>query len=1204
MKIGKRLLFVGFLVCLVVSGGPFARAQETFGTILGSVTDPSGAAVPGVRVTLTNTGTGIAKTFDTDASGNFVVSYLIPGTYAVTAKKEGFKTITQTGITLVVDQKARVDLKLQVGTIAETLTVIGSPPQVETESSGIGTVIESKQIVEAPLQIRDFAQLLSLSPGVLQANAGGNVAGFTGAQFTNPDNQMGLSGNYVNGFFGDANNFQIDGVSNNEFTLGLIAVNPSIDGIAEFKVQTNTYSAEYGRAGGANVNISTKSGTNSFHGNLFEFVRNDMFDAVPWDVKRVQKNPQNPPLRENQFGGTFGGPIRKDHTFFFVDFERLTERVGQTALLTLPTAKQAAGDFSEAGNSVIYNPYNTFTAPLIAGMNNCGPNLNQPCDGKVHPIAFGDGTVDATNVIPSTPICGPAKNASCISPAAANIAKLFPAPNIAAPIGQPNYFANNSFANDRNNLDVRVDQSITNRDQFFARFSYLQTTESNPNFLSATLGGPPWLAFNGKTKNENAVVSEVHTFNPKTSNEFRFGASHIGLSWFGFDSGINESDKVGIPGINSFCGACSGLSYISLGGAFGPGYGDNSFHSIGHAPFTPTFRHEAVFQWVDDATHVTGKHILKAGADIQRAQVNLFQDFFALGDFAFSSQISSDLSRGGTGDSMAGFLLGIPNSVTRGHHLTFPAARATRYAFYGQDDYKVSKKLTLNLGLRYEYYAPPTDAQNHLANFDLKSGDILLACIATSCAGGVKPDKKDFAPRIGFAYSPDGGKTAIRSAFGISYYYPGFIWTTLDGQYPYTSTQNLNPANSAYFTAGDPTLDAGLPPTNNGIPNVVQRPGATAGHLVPVGPSGPSCVSNCPTVSMNTIDPNAAKTARTYQWTLDVQRLVSPTLLLDAAYVGSHSIDLYGKLSDINIPELGIATANPGVSFQKLRPLYGVDPQLASVTDNIFTGQGWYDALQVKLDKRFSHGLSFLASYTWAKALERGPFGSGNNPNQEGGSFYQDPFSYNKWKFVTPYNRAQDLTVSYNYELPFGRSGMYGKKWGSVPNTLLGGWVVSGITTFISGPPFTAKGNAGSTDNRTPNLPSQVCSGRLAHPTIDNWFDTSCFVNPAPGSGGQWPNNVYGNELPDTLIGPKFQNWDLAIKKNFPLWSETRYLQFRAEFYDAFNHTNFDIPTGSIGVNAAHPDGSAAGGNKITQVIQQAGGLKAREMQFALKLYF
>jgi carboxypeptidase family protein len=248
MSTKKMALFAGFLLCLAVFAGPVARAQETFGTILGTVTDPSGATVADVKIRITNTGTGIAKSFETDATGNYAVSFLIPGTYAVTGTKEGFRTVTQTGITLVVDQKARVDLKLQVGAVNETLTVTATAPQVETDSSEIGTVITSNQIVETPLQRREFAQLLSLAPGVLQANAGsGGVGGFTGAQFTNPDNQMGLSGNYVNGFFGDANNFQIDGVSNNEFTLGLIAVNPSIDGIAEFKVQTNTMSAEYGR---------------------------------------------------------------------------------------------------------------------------------------------------------------------------------------------------------------------------------------------------------------------------------------------------------------------------------------------------------------------------------------------------------------------------------------------------------------------------------------------------------------------------------------------------------------------------------------------------------------------------------------------------------------------------------------------------------------------------------------------------------------------------------------------------------------------------------------------------------------------------------------------------------------------------------------------------------------------------------------------
>ncbi len=439
---------------------------------------------------------------------------------------------------------------------------------------------------------------------------------------------MGLSGAIVNGAFADSDNFQIDGVSDNEYTLGLVAVNPSVDAVAEFKVQTNTYSAEFGRAGGANINIAIKSGTNQFHGGLFEFVRNDKFDATPWDVNRVHG--KNPPIRENQFGGNIGGPIKKDRTFFFADFERFTERVGQTDQFRVPDAQQLAGDFSESGNNVIYNPYNTFTASLIAGQTNCGPNANQPCDGKLHPIAFGNGKVDGTNVIPSSNICGIAHNEPCFSPAAVKIVSLLKGatscPNLSpdAPgtvSGLPNCFVAASYAHDTNNLDVRVDHTIGEKDQFFACYSALSTTASNPNFFKTVIGGDPWLSYNGKTQNKNAVVSEVHSFSPRIVNEFRFGASHIHLSWFGFDSNLKTSDQVGIPGVNNFCGVCGGLSYIAIGGPFGKYFG-GGFNSLGHAPFTPTFRHEAVFQWVDDVTLIRDRQTIKLGAAWHAARVS------------------------------------------------------------------------------------------------------------------------------------------------------------------------------------------------------------------------------------------------------------------------------------------------------------------------------------------------------------------------------------------------------------------------------------------------------------------------------------------------------------------------------------------------------------------------------------------------------
>ncbi len=348
---------------------------------------------------------------------------------------------------------------------------------------------------------------------------------------------------------------------------------------------------------------------------------------------------------------------------------------------------------------------------------------------------------------------------------------------------------------------------------------------------------------------------------------------------------------------------------------------------------------------------------------------------------------------------------------------------------------------------------------------------------------------------------------------------------------------------------------------------------------------------------MNYVDANS-KTPRSYQWTLDVQRSITRNFLVDVAYVGNRGNYLFGDLGNVNIPRVGVATASPGIPFQQLRPFYAVDPQLAALKERIFAGLSSYNALQAKLEKRTSRGLSFLASYTYSKTLARGPFGSGNV------TAYLDPFNYMAGKYVTPFDRTHMLTVSYDYELPFGRNKEWGKSWNGPTNVLLGGWELGGISTFRTGAPFTPTGNSGQMDNTTSNRPSRVCNGKISNPTISHWFDTSCFVNPAPGSGGAWPNNVYGNSGFDILRGPGFRNWDVTLKKNFPLWSDSRYLQFRAEFYDASNHVNFQNPGGSISVNSAHPDGSAAGGDQINGIVAQPGGLKAREIQFALKLYF
>jgi hypothetical protein len=582
---------------------------------------------------------------------------------------------------------------------------------------------------------------------------------------------------------------------------------------------------------------------------------------------------------------------------------------------------------------------------------------------------------------------------------------------------------------------------------------------------------------------------------------------------------------------------------------------------------------------------VRGKHTIKTGTDIQRVRADLLQDQSPLGDFEFNGNYTSDLNKSQTGSSLASFLLGHYGGATRGNKLTFPSTRASRFAFFGQNDIRVNQKLTLNLGLRYEYYTPYTDSHNNLDQFDLATGDILLACIATSCRGGVTPDRQDFAPRIGFAYTPDRGKTAIRGGVGISYYFPGYLLGTLTGNYPFTSNQQLNPANSLTVTPGDPTLDQGLPLTPNcsvSAGNCPVRPGAPPGHLIPKGAGGSS------TVGISYLD-QTFKLPRTYQWNFGIQRAIAPNLLVDVAYVGNSTRHIFGDFSDANTRPLGASTANPGVPAQQLRPYFGIDPELGTITERIMAGNSNYHSLQAKLEKRFSHGLSFLTAYTWSKALERGPQGSGNK-------YYLDPNNTMAMQYLTSFDVASRLVVSYIYELPVGRKRQYGQSLSGPANAFLGGWQLGGITTYQSGFPFGVGGNAGNLDNGLSNQPNRVCNGAISNPTIDRWFDTSCFV--------KGPANVYGNTNFNILRGPSFRNWDVSLAKNFPLKSESRYLQFRAEFFDAFNNVNFANPSGSISVTPTNPDGSGAGGNRITALKSQVGGIKARQIQFGLKLYF
>jgi hypothetical protein len=1078
-----------FVVCFLTTACTLFGQANT-GTILGRVTDPTGAAVPGVKITVRNQGTGVTKEYTTDASGNYVVSYLIPGSYEVTAEAANFKREVQTGITVEVDQKAVVNLTLQVGAVSEKVEVNAQATLVQTENVEQSEVINTKQMQELPLDIRDYGQLATLQAGTVIATGG------LGNSYSGDNPQATGGAVIVNGLTQDANNWQLDGVSNNESFFSIISVSPSLDAIQEFKVTTNDYSAEFGRAGGANVQAQIKSGTNQFHGGLFEFLRNDKLAANTF-FNNASDTPRTP-YKQNQFGGFLGGPIIKNKTFFFVDTELLRTREDDTGIITIPTTLQRQGIFTEPGQPTIYDPMSG--APF--------PN----------------------NTVPSTRM----------DPAAANIMALFPSPNIPGAGLANNYIGTSDLAHDRQNFDVRVDENFSEKDQFFARYSYLETTLDTPPYLGDALNGAPFANL-GYTRNQNGVVSEVHTFSPTTINELRVGINRVRTDWDGYGDNLDTSQQVGIPGINDFCGICGGLPVINISGISG----------FGHTDFAPTRRHDTVWEFVDNVTLIRNKHTIKLGADIYLIQADLFQTANSVGEFDFDSRFTSNQGTGGIG--LASFLLGDYEDAGRASMTVTPSARTKQLFFFGQDDYKVTPNLTLNLGLRYEIYTAPTDQHNRISNFDLANGDILLGCIAVNCAGGVNTQFLNLSPRVGIAYTTH--KTTFRLGSGITYFSPGFGGQlgTFNDNYPWVVGQFISPPNQ--FVPG-PTLSQGLPAP----PPVESRPGAPAGYIIPQGGSAGS-------FSSVFWFPNNLKMTKVYQWSFDIQREVIHNLLVDIGYVANAQNALFLNVPG-NIPMPGDNPAG-NLTLQERRPYYSVSPGLGEFTYRFNGGDGHYDSMQLKIERRFAAGFMLSAAYTISKSLQ-----TGEN--------FVNPFDYMD-KALSGNDVPQRLVTNFVYELPFGKGKPFGNGWNKGTDAALGGWQVAGIVNFQGGFPFTPGLSTSPLDNGQGDQPNRTCNGALPNPTINDWFNVSCFSAPAV--------NTYGNSGYNILRGPGLQNWDLTLSKQW-YFGEVRRLQFRSDFLNAFNQVQFGLPNTSVDV---------PGAGTITGL---ATNTAPRRIQFALKLYF
>lgn len=876
-------------------------AQAVSGTMIGSVHDATGAPVAKAPVTLFNEETGLIRVVPADAGGEFTVPSLPPGTYSVTVQMAGFKKTTLTNLKLGVDQKLRVDIALQLGAVTDSINVEATPPVVKSDSSELGDTVTERQIKDLPLNGRNFAALTRIIPGVVRGIPGANIDG-AGSLAWRASASFSANGQRTRD-----NNFLLDGVDNNEIFLNSVVIFPSVDALEEFKVQTSTYSAEFGRSSGGVVNIAIKSGTNTYHGSAFEFLRNDKFDANDFFNNKFGR--RKPPFRQNQFGGTFGGRIIRDKTFFFMDYQGGRIRQAQTYLSTVPSPAMRGGDFSEL-NRIVYDPLNPGT----------------PFAGNLVPVTRQD-------------------------PAARNIiSQIYPAPNTSGQLSGNtrqtinNFLYNPSQKRDDDQGDIKIDHNLSDKNHLFGRYSNQRTQR----FLPATLpvggdGGTTFGAGTGLVTAQGVAINDTHTFTPHLLNEFRFGISRFNINVTSIDFGTRLAEKVGIPGI-AISETTTAMSQIN--------FANGGFRNIGANGNQPLITALDTFQYYDNLTYTRGGHSIKGGVSYTRRRRNIFNVDNITGTFQFNNNLTSNCAGIASGCALnaasgfdgASFLLGYGNSTTRTYQSGTVGERRPEIGLYLQDDWRVNRRLTLNYGLRWDVFVPYVEVYDRQANFDTTTGKFVVAAPNAVIGGqnvGRKLQKtpyKDFAPRLGFAYDLRGnGRTIVRGGYGM------FFNNPLTGG---SGTKISNPPfllAQAFTTTLLPTLrlSNGLPP-----PPIVDP-------------------ARSPSGSTRSIFDINFRDGRAQQWNVNVQQQLGKDYLLEVAYVGSNGQHLVLK-RDINVAPPTVGVTNVDVN----RPFLGVAPLLRSLSQTQSNGWSKYHSLQTKFTKRFSSGLVFINSYTWGKTLD------------------------------------------------------------------------------------------------------------------------------------------------------------------------------------------------------------------------------------------
>ena len=1027
------------------------QAQTVRGVIGGAITDSKSAPVANASITIVNRDTNLSRTAATDARGEFTIPMLDPGPYLLTVESSGLQKYSQR-LSLEVDQEIRVDVRLAASP-AQSVEVTGTPALLRAETSAMGGVIDNRQIVGLPLDGRNFYELSLLLPGVVPA-AQGSAGSVRGAFAIN-----------VNGAREDGNNFLLDGAYNGDPKLNGVGVTPPVDAIREFEVATSTYDTSFGRNAGGQISAVLRSGGNQIHGTAYEFFRNAALDGTNFFAPSDQSSPK---YQRNQFGGSIGGPLVKNRTFFFADYEGTRLGAGQTLVTDVPTALERTGDFSQS--------------PFYA----VDPSTGQPIPGNKLPSFFQD-------------------------PIGAKIAALFPLPN--RNVAGANYVSSPTETDDQNHFDIRLDHAITKRDDLFGRYSFVNDRLFTPFAGSSGDAEIPGYGLLVPSRAQNASLGETHVFTPAVLNELRVAFNRVSNGDYQQGQGISINHQLGLPELSTNPRDW-GMSLVTV----------NGFSPIGDENTSPEHGTTNTYQITDNATWTRGRHLMKFGFDIRILQENAYRDVASRGFIAFQGIY--------TGNPLEELLLGLPTD-TGGATMNNPEhLRTHSYDFFANDTWRLRPNLTVTLGLRYEYNSPAKDAANRANLYNPATGSLVPVGQNGFPAGGYTGDFNNFAPTIGLAWSPENHRgTVFRAAYGIHY-----------------DQSSLAPGEGLYFSAPYFNLNVyypiqGLftPSLENPFPNNFPFPYPA---------------------SATAFQRNLA-TPYIQQWNFGVQQQIGRSRVLEVAYVGSKGTHLIDS-RDINQP-------HPSPNPNNLRP----NPYFSDVDVIESAANSVYHSLQARLEQRLYKGVSLLASYTYSKSIDdsSGFFSTTGDPN-----FPQNSYDLSAERGRSDFDIRQRFTLSYAYDLPIAK----GHRW-------IGGWQSFGVLTFQTGQPFTVallpnndNANTGQSQlgfgaNDRPNV---VGNPGISNPGPSAWFNTAAFAIA--------PYGHFGNAGRNILDGPGLETVNFSIVKN-TAFNERLTMQFRSEFFNLLNHTNFNLPNNFLG--------SATFGQLVS-------AQDPRRIQFGLKFLF